>query len=144
MTSLSPAVAWYSGTPLTTEVPLQTVDAPAYVYGRGDLGRTPQFFRADASLSHEFRPYRGKEDMRVRFELTVFNLFNSATAVNRDVGLIHPVDGFMQFDNTADIFKGFDTKDIMNQQNIRVNPNYNKANEFMGPRTLRLQVAFLF
>jgi outer membrane receptor protein involved in Fe transport len=143
-TTLSPTMAWYSGTPLTTEATLKTVSAPAYIYGRGDLGRTPQFFRADVNLMHDFRPFKGKENMKVRFEFTVFNLFNSATVVNRDVGLVHPADQYIQFQNTADIFKGFNTRDLMKQQNIRVNPTYNWASEFMGPRSLRLQVGFFF
>jgi hypothetical protein len=143
-TTLSPTMAWYSGTPLTTEATLKTVSAPAYVYGRGDLGRTPQFFRADMNLMHDFRPIRGRENMKVRFELTVFNLFNSTAVVNRDVALVHPADQYIQFQNTADIFKGFNTRDLMKQQNIRINPNYNQASEFMGPRSLRLQVGFFF
>jgi hypothetical protein len=143
-TTLSPTVAWYSGTPLTTEAFLKTVVAPAYVYGRGDLGRTPQVFRADANLVHDFTPFKGKENMKVRFELTVFNLFNSTTVVNRDVGLIHPADQYIQFQNTADIFKGFNTTALMKQQNIRVSPIYNKPSGFMSPRSLRLQVGIFF
>ena len=33
---------------------------------------------------------------------------------------------------------------LMAQQEIRVNPNYNQAREFMDPRNLRLQAAFMF
>jgi hypothetical protein len=143
-TTFSPALFWYAGTPLTTEAPLKTTSAPAYIYGRGDLGRTPQVFRADLNLVHEFKPFRSREEMRVRFEFSVFNLFNSATVVNRDVGITQPSDQFIQFENTADIFKGFDTKQLMTEQGIRVNPNCKKASEFMGPRTLRIQVAFMF
>lgn len=143
-TTLSPTIAWYSGTPLTTEAFLKSTVAPAYIYGRGNLGRTPGFFRSDANLLHDFKPFRGREEMKVRFEFTVFNLFNNSTVVNHDVSLIHPQDLYIQFANTADIFKGFDAVDLMRKQNIRINPNYNRASEFMGPRSLRLQVAFLF
>jgi hypothetical protein len=143
-TTFSPAVFWYSGTPLTTEVFLMTSAAPAYAYGRGDLGRTPQVFRSDINLLHEFKPFRSREEMRFRVELSVFNLFNSATVVNRNVAFLHPNDGYIQFQNMADIFKGFNTKELMTDQKIRSNPNYNKASEFMAPRYLRFQVAFMF
>ena len=82
--------------------------------------------------------------MRFRFELSVFNLFNSATEVNRNVALLHPNDGYIQFQNMADIFEGFNTKELMTAQKIRSNPNYNKASEFMAPRYLRIQIAFMF
>ena len=82
--------------------------------------------------------------MKVRCEFTVFNLFNSATVVNREVGLINPYDGYIQFADTADIFKGFNTRELMKQQNIRVSPVYNWASEFMDPRNVRIQVAFMF
>jgi hypothetical protein len=143
-TTLSPIMMLYSGTPLTTEASLQTDSAPAYVYGRGDLGRTPTYFRSGANLLHEFKPFKSREEMKLRFELTVTNLFNSATVLDRDVALVHPVDRFIQFKNTADIFKGFNTKQLMTDQKIRANPNYNLPSAFMGPRQLRIQVAFLF
>ena len=82
--------------------------------------------------------------MKVRFEFTVFNLFNSATVTDRADGFVHPLDCCIQFADTADIFRGFNTRELMTQQNIRVNPTYNWASAFMGPRSLRLQVAFLF
>jgi len=142
-TTFSPAVFWLSGSPLTTEAFLIT-SVPAYPYGRGDLGRTPQYFRADFNVMHDVRPFRGREDMRLRFEFTVFNLFNSTRVLDRAVALLHPSDGYIKFANTADIFKGFNTRDLMKQQNIRANPVYSQASAFMPPRTLRFQVAFIF
>ncbi len=142
-TTFSPAIAWFSGTPVTTAAALETGE-PALSYGRGDLGRTPQYFTANINLLQEFRPFKGREDIKARFEFTVFNLFNSATVTGRDSGLVHPLDCCIQFADTADIFKGFNTKELMTQQNIRVNPSYNWAAAFMSPRSLRFQIAFLF
>jgi len=80
-TNLSPYVQWYTGTPITTEANLIS-STPAFPFGRGDLGRTPIFFNTDFNLIHEFQPIYGHESTRVRFEFTVFNLFNSATATS--------------------------------------------------------------
>ncbi len=65
-----------SGTPLTTYV-TTTASADAFVFGRGDMGRTPILTRTDLLLSHEVRFPNTK---RLRFELNVVNLFNQKTA----------------------------------------------------------------
>lgn len=64
-----------SGTPLSTYV-TTTHSIDMFVYGRGDMGRTPVLTRTDLLLSHEVRMLGTK---RARFELNVQNIFNQKT-----------------------------------------------------------------
>jgi hypothetical protein len=142
-TTLAPHMSLYSGVPITTEINAIST-TPVYPYDRGDLGRTPRFFNADFNVIQDFNPFKAHENMHMRFELSIFNLFNGSTVTNRDGVLIHPDDGQLQFDHDADIFKGFNTKSLMTAQDIRKNPTYGLANGFQSPRQLRLQVSFSF
>lgn len=142
-TTFAPNILLYSGTPLTTEVNVIS-STPAVPYGRGDLGRTPVFFNTDFNLMHQFKPFPGKENMSMKFELTVFNLFNNSTVTNKNVTLQNANDGQIQFDHEADFFKGFNTKQLMAEQEIRINPLYGMASAFQNPRGLRMQLSFVF
>lgn len=142
-TTLSPNLALYSGTPITTEINAIS-STPVYPYDRGDLGRTPVFFNADFNAIQDFAPFKSHENMHLRAEFSIFNLFNSSIVTNKDGVLLHPDDGQLQFKNDADIFKGFNTKALMAAQGLRTNPTYGLGNGFQGPRTLRLQVSFVF
>jgi hypothetical protein len=142
-TTLSPNFVVYSGIPLTTEInAISTV--PVYPYNRGDLGRTPIYSSTDLNLMHDFSPLKSHESIRMRFEFSVFNLFNSSTITNKDTVLLHPDYGQLQFANDADIFKGFNTAALMKSQNRLISPLYNLGNGFQGPRTTRLQLSFFF
>ncbi len=142
-TTLSPNISLYSGTPLTTEVAVIS-STTAMPYGRGDLGRTPWFHNCDLNLLHDFLPVKNHESMKLRFELSIFNLFNNSTVTNKSITLQHPSDGQIQFDNYSDFFKGWNAKALMQAQGMRTDPQYNLANTFQGPRSLRLQIAFFF
>ncbi len=142
-TTFSPNFSLYSGIPLTTEINAVS-STPVYPYGRGDLGRTPVYFNTDFNVMHEFTPFTNHEAMRLRVELTIFNLFNTSKVTNKNTVLLHEDDGQLTFDNDADIFKGFNTKALMTAQELRVAPAYNMPSAFQSPRSLRLQVAFFF
>ena len=142
-TTFAPNVVLYSGTPLTTEATVIS-SVPAYPYGRGDMGRTPVFYNFDLNLMHDFAPFAARESMRVRFEFTVFNLFNSGIVTNKNVGLTHPDYGQLQFAHEADIFKGFNTLSLMKAQGVPVSPLYGLANSWQSPRAARLQLSFFF
>jgi hypothetical protein len=142
-TSISPNVMLYSGTPLTTEINAIS-SVPVYPYNRGDMGRTPVFYNFDLNLMHDFVPFKSRETMKVRFEFSVFNLFNSSIVTNREQVLPHPDDGQLQFAHEADIFKGFNTASLMKAQGIDVSPLYSLASSFQGPRRARIQVSFFF
>lgn len=142
-TTLAPNIQLYSGTPLTTEINAIS-STPVYPYGRGDLGRTPFFYNFDLNLMHDFSPFKANENLRFRFEFSVFNLLNSSTVINKNTILLHPDEGQLTFDNDADIFKGFNTKALMAAQNLHVNPLYDLASHFQAPRSARIQLSFFF
>lgn len=147
-TTIAPNVQLYSGVPLTSQINAIS-SVPVYPYGRGDLGRTPVFYNFDMNVMHDFAPFKAHEAMRLRFEFTVFNLFNSSIVTNKNTTMIHPDDGQLTFANQADIFKGFNTLQLMQTQQVnghsrRISPLYGLASDFQGPRSARLQVSFFF
>jgi hypothetical protein len=142
-TTFSPNVSLYSGIPMTTNVNVIST-TPAYPFGRGDLGRTPFFSNADMNLLHEFKPVKNHEEMRVRFEFTVFNLTNTRNVTNRDVNMLHVDDGQLTFAHDADVFKGWDTNALIKSQGDRISPLYKQSSGFQAPRTARLQLSFQF
>jgi len=142
-TTFSPNIQLYSGTPLTTQINAIS-STPVYPYGRGDMGRLPVFFNADFNVMHDFRPFAKNEALKLRIEFTVFNLFNSSIITNKDQTLLHPDYGQLEFANDTDIFKGFDTKALMNAQGDPISPLYGLASGFQGPRSCRLQISFFF
>ncbi len=141
--TISPTMQLYSGIPLTTQIDVIST-TPAYPYGRGDMGRTPVFYSFDMNLMHDFPVWKAKESMKLRFEFTVFNLLNSGIVTNKSPNLLHPDDGHLTFANEADFFKGFNTIGLMKAQNGRIDPMFNLASEFQGPRSARLQLTFFF
>lgn len=145
-TTFAPNLSAYSGTPITTELPLITT-TPAFPFGRGDLGRTPFFSNTDVNVQHEIAPLSSRENLKVLLELTIFNLFNSATATDRYKTIAHQNDvgtTGLSFPIYADIFKGFDTAALMQAQGVRVDPEYGLPTAFQPPRQLRFQMSFQF
>lgn len=141
-THFAPVVNWYSGTPITTELSIGNV--PVYPNGRGDLGRTPRFFQTDFLLTHDVRVH-GSEQKFFRFEVNANNLFNNSSVINIFPSYTHANDGSIQYGNTADIFKGYSNYPaLMKAQEIRVDPQYNKASAYQSPRILRLGFHFFF
>ena len=141
-THFAPVVNWYSGTPITTEVSIGNV--PVYPNGRGDLGRTPRFFQTDFLLTHDVKVH-GSEQRFFRFEVNANNLFNNSSITNIYPSYTHANDGSIQYDNTGDIFKGYSNYPaLMKAQEIRVDPQYNKASAYQSPRILRLGFHFFF
>ena len=62
-----------SGTPISTQASL--FNANTFVFGRGDLGRTPTFTQTDLGVSHHFK--LGDEGRyRFSFDANFINLFN--------------------------------------------------------------------
>ncbi|MCC6263902.1 MAG: TonB-dependent receptor [Bryobacterales bacterium] len=143
LTTLSPNFLIYSGTPLTSEIEAVST-TPVAPYGRGDLGRTPVCFNTDFNIMHDFKGFGANENMKVRFEFTVFNLFNGHAAMGVDSDMKNANDGQLQFDHDADIFKGFNARQLMLEQGVRMNPSYRYPNAFQNPRSARLQLSFIF
>lgn len=136
-----------SGTPLTTEVPVNA-SAPVFVKGRGDMGRTPVFSQTDLYIYHEVK-LPNSESMKVKFDANISNLFNQSTVVNKDVGLLHPnLPGILTFNPDSEFFKGFDYQAMINagyaDGTLQKNPMYGLASNFQGPRYIRLGFKFIF
>jgi len=97
-----------SGTPISTYV--NTLNQiPMFVYGRGDMGRTPVLTRTDLLVSHEFSM---RQSRKIRLELNVLNLFNQKTVthlfnnLNRGAGLARASSAIDL--SKTDLAKGFD------------------------------------
>lgn len=142
-TTISPNFFAYSGIPITTQFDaISTV--PVYPYGRGDMGRTPIYANLDLNLMHDFAPFKARESMRVRFEFTVFNLLNSSTVTNIYSTLLHEDTPRVQFAHDADIFKGFNSQQLITSQKLLKAPAYGAPSAFQGPRSARMQLSFIF
>jgi hypothetical protein len=143
-TRLAPYFFVGSGTPITTEFQVQSV--PMYVYGRGDRGRTPILTQTDLAVMHDFgRNWKGMGEGRFfRVEMNISNLFNHGMATNIYSRYDHANDGGIEFLNTADIFKGFDSKALLRTQSLRVDPRYGVASEFLNGRNMRFGLHFFF
>lgn len=138
-TRFSPVFLAYSGTPLTTELHIDGV--PVFPFGRGDLGRTPVFSQMDFAVMHDFKV---TENKKLRFELNFKNLFNQSTATDREKNIDHQSDSGLVFDNTADIFKGYNVQQQLPLNETRLNPQYKMDSAFQGPREIRLGLHFIF
>ena len=132
-----------TGTPLSTQVPILT-NAPAFAYGRGDMGRTPRFSETGLVYGHEFKLPEFNEHQKIRIEWTVGNLFNQNTVLDKVTGLIHPNDGYIHFNKSADVFKGYNPEALMEKQELRKNPAYAMPSAFQSPRSIRLALRFFF
>ncbi len=138
-TRIAPQIFAFSGTPVTTEVDVQGV--PVFVYGRGDLGRTPVFSQVDLLISHDFNVGEGK---RIRLEFNASNLFNQATVTDRFKTFSHGNDGGLTFDDTVAIFKGYDVTKGLAANEVRKDPRFNMPSAFQNPRDIRLGFHFIF
>jgi len=143
-TTFAPMIQLYSGTPITTEANIVST-TPAFPYGRGDLGRTPVFFQTDARIAHDFMPLKSNEAMRIRAEMTFFNLFNTSIVTDKYKTLIQSDDSLVQVDDYTTLFtQGYNIRQLMTEQGARVNPLYGLANAWQAPRSLRFKLSFIF
>lgn len=140
VTRFSPLFFAYSGTPVTTEYAVQ--DVPVFINGRGDLGRTPVLSQTNLLVSHDFK--LPKEGHKIRFEANFNNLFNQQKALDRYKTQSHANDGSINFDNTADIFKGYNVTQLAKDQEIRNDPRYNQASSFQIGRSIRFGFHYIF
>jgi hypothetical protein len=118
-TELSAKFYGGSGTPLTTVVE-DLNGAPIMVNGRGDMGRTPVLTQTDFMVSHEFK---FKESKRLRFEFTVFNLFNQRTVRHIDTLVNRFRDESSGMDLTnVNLLQGFNWQQLLSQSTYAQDP----------------------
>lgn len=140
-TNFGPNFWVFSGSPLTTEMNIIS-STPVYVNGRGDMGRTPVFSQTDLYVYHEVRM---GERYRFKIDANITNLFNQSTVTNRYQNYLHRQDGsYLQFENEADFFKGFDYKQMIADQELRLDPGYGWNSGFQGNRDIRFGLKFYF
>lgn len=141
-TTFAPAFVAYSGTPISTEV--SVLGVPMLVNGRGDLGRTPIYSQLDFLVQHDFRGFREGQKFRIEFNAT--NILNQNTVTNVFPGYVQPNQGGgnLDFDDPTTIFKGFNYINLMQQQDLFVDPRYRQASSFQAPRDIRIGFHFFF
>jgi len=136
-----------SGTPMSTVVNT-TNTIPAFVNGRGDMGRTPALTRTDLLVSHEVSMMGNR---RVRFELNVINLFNQKTAthifnaLNKGSGLAR-ADSAIDLSGT-DLARGYDYRALILASPSGANaldPRYGRADLWQTGTQGQVSVKYLF
>lgn len=142
-TVFAPQFVAFSGTPLTTDYTMVS-SVPIFVYGRGDLGRTPFYTNTDMNVYHDFKPFKSHEGWKIRLEATAFNVFNQNTVLGKNTSFVHPNDGQVNFDKDADFFQGFNAEKMRVEQELRSNPQFGRASVFQSPRNMRFQFRFSF
>ncbi len=131
----------FSGTPRTTEV-IMVSSIEIYANGRGDLGRTPTYTNTDFMIYHEIKPSKAHENVRLRVELNIANLFNQNgrlrywNTYNRGEDIIDISD--------ADYFAGYDYEALIAAQGWRIDPRYGWTRQWQEPRSMRFGVKFMF
>lgn len=140
-----------SGTPLSTRI--QFFGANTFLYGRGDLGRTPAFTQTDFAVRHKIKIGEGKD---VGLEMNVINLFNQDTAV-RYFSVISPANlsgaGFTgcgtcsEIDTIRAMFSTGLQSQIVSRLasgSIATDARFNQPDRFQGPRQIRFGLRFTF
>jgi Carboxypeptidase regulatory-like domain/TonB dependent receptor len=127
-----------SGLLNTTSVTYKGV--PVFVFGRGDMGRSPMVNYTDLNFTQNFKLPR---NMNVQLQFNIDNLFDQDTELTKFAtkyrdALVLPSD--------AVFFAGFDTTARVAAMATPARPNdqYGKANSFLGARSARFQAKFSF
>ncbi|MEI6669366.1 MAG: carboxypeptidase regulatory-like domain-containing protein [Acidobacteriota bacterium] len=137
-----------SGIPQTTVV--RFTGYPVFVYGRGDLGRSPVYSQMDLVASQEVRFGKSR---RLVFQANIDNLFDQSTwyglynvssgygpqpyrdsiTLSMPPGVLYQTGGY-SVANIVSSYKG----------TLRTNPLYTTPNIFQGRRAVRLSIKFAF
>jgi outer membrane receptor protein involved in Fe transport len=125
-----------SGTLQQSTVTYKSV--PVFDEARGNLGRSPIFTQTDLLLQHEV-PLPGQS--RLNVGLNVLNLFDQDTDTRVfQARFRDSISGI----SDAQFFQGFDVAAIAAQRNLRPDPRFTLADQFLGARTIRLQAKLYF
>ena len=127
-----------SGLPMSEEFQIQG-GYPFFPNGRGNLGRTPVFSQSDLSLIQDLR----LGGQALQFQVTVLNLFDQDIVTRVDntrfAGTSSLPINTNQFFNTD-----WNYEEILASNPSRIDPKFNRANQFQAPREVRLTVKFTF
>ncbi len=127
-----------SGTPLQTQ--MSEFSIPFYAFGRGDLGRTPAFYRTDLLVQHTFRMFGSH---RVNLGLNIENLFDQEIVTRLFTTRYRD-----SFNVTNDAFFGgtFDPVAMANAAptTYRPDPRFGLPDQWQNRREMRLELKYLF
>ena len=135
----------FSGLLQSTTVTFQNL--PIYVYGRGDLGRTPFLNTVDLNFAHHLRI---KKKYGVDAQLIITNLFDSDTVQGLSTAEYMSSSALALPGAPAQFFAGFDTQALQaaahaaNPTTGVTDPRYGLASSFTNPRQARLLIKFTF
>jgi len=127
-----------SGLLNTTSVSYKGV--PVFVFGRGDMGRSPLFTQVDMNFTQNIKLPR---NMNILVQFNIDNLFDQDTEITKANGKYRDA---LVLPNDEAFFAGFDTTARVAAMATPARPNatYNQANVFQGARSARLNVRFTF
>jgi outer membrane receptor protein involved in Fe transport len=127
-----------SGTPLQTSVNQKNV--PFFLFGRGDLGRTPTMTQTNLLVQHDFNVWGGH---KINIGLNIENLFDQATVTRRATSPYR--DSFNVSDEV--FFSGtFDPTAMAAAApgTYRPNATFNLPDQYQLRREMRLQLRYSF
>jgi outer membrane receptor protein involved in Fe transport len=127
-----------SGLLNTTSVTYKGV--PVFVFGRGDMGRSPMFNQTDLNFTQNFKLPR---NMNLLVQFNIDNLFDQDTEITRFATRYRDQ---LVLPNDSVFFAGFDTTARVAAMATPARPNaqYGQANSFQGARSARLFAKFTF
>lgn len=143
-TELSGFSSIQSGTPLTTRYTVFGV-AGQILNGRGDMGRTEVFTQTDFGVRHRYRFGRDNR-FAIVANLDILNLFDESNVlgVNETISTVGVTGADLGLTGSAlqqeAAYQRQSTNAAANafvRANNRLNPLYNLANNFQGPRSVR-------
>lgn len=132
-----------SGTPQQSTFTMKSV--PVFDGGRGNMGRTPALSYTDLFLWHRFRL---PSNLQFLVGVNIDNLFDQDTVTRlfttryRDALPVGDAQFFAGV-NTAALVQQLNS-DSITTNNIRFDPRFGLADQYLGARTFRLQAKFTF
>ena len=129
-----------SGLPVTREVAMvRGGNFPVYYRGRNSDGRTPTLSQLDLHMRHEIKVGDGK---RIQLAVNVINVLDQDTVVSRNTRVLAPFNALNI--PPSEFFRGLDTQQLIDSQELRRNPLFLMDSGFQPPRQARLSAKFLF
>ena len=130
-------------------VPL-TIDAVGNVTAGSPINkRTPWLRDTDFRFDHDIKVSKTNENMRIRLEATILNLFNEHHPTNYSANMLrtsslNPGLAVGASGTYLPTFQGYDPAKIFNSQNKIKSSLYGNPSLFQDPRSMRFMFGFVF
>jgi len=125
-----------SGTPESTELYINDMSG-YYPIGRSDMGRTPFLWRVDAYAEYQIRI---AAKYALQLSANIYNVTNNRIA--QRLYNTYNLEGYWL--TNEQLVAGFDYLQVVQEQNLLLDPRYGKEFYFQSPLAVRLGVKFLF